>query len=101
MRISVKKVKDQLKKVFDPELNISIIDLGLIYDVSIHRNDNVTILMTLTTVGCPLIEHIKEDIIIKIHELGIKKQNIKVEVTFDPPWTIEKMSKKAKKLLGI
>jgi metal-sulfur cluster biosynthetic enzyme len=100
MKILKKQIMNKLLEVLDPELGISIVDMGLIYDVSIHTN-SVKILMTLTTIGCPLISVIEQDVKNKIQELGIKEKDIKVEITFDPPWTIEKMSKKAKKRLGI
>lgn len=100
MKITDKEILKKLTEVLDPELGISIVDMGLIYDVSIHTN-SVKIIMTLTTIGCPLISVIEQDIKNKIQELGIKEKNIKVELTFDPPWTIDKMSKSAKKRLGI
>lgn len=100
MKLSVAKVKKKLQEVLDPELGISIVDMGLIYDVSIHTN-SVKILMTLTTMGCPLISVIEQDIKNKIQELGIKEKDINIELTFDPPWTIDKMSKSAKAKLGI
>lgn len=98
---SIKKnALKKLEEVIDPELNISIIDLGLIYDIKI-KEKKIIIKMTLTTIGCPLISVIEEDIKNKISELGFKKENIKIELTFDPPWSIEKMTEKGRVLLGI
>lgn len=57
--------------------------------------------MTLTTIGCPLISLIETEIKNKLSELGILEKNIIIELTFDPPWSMEKMSEKAKALLGI
>lgn len=94
------QVKKALEKVLDPELNISIVDLGLIYDIIINKN-KVKIVMTLTTIGCPLFNLIEDQIKKHLENLGFKKENIKIELTFDPPWSIEKMSPKAKALLGI
>lgn len=85
----------------DPELNISIVDLGLIYDVKIIKENQVKVVMTLTTVGCPLFDLIEDNIKNKIKELGFSKKNINIELVFDPSWSIDKMSKKAKKKLGI
>lgn len=101
MKLSKKNIFAKLNEVFDPELNISIVDLGLVYNVIIEKANKVKILMTLTTIGCPLISIIEDEIKNKISELGFKKENIIIDLTFDPPWNMEKMSKKAKALLGI
>jgi metal-sulfur cluster biosynthetic enzyme len=100
MEINKKKVLSKLSEVLDPELNISIVDLGLVYKVTIVKAA-VKILMTLTTIGCPLISLIETEIKNKLSELGILEKNIIIELTFDPPWSMEKMSEKAKALLGI
>ena len=100
MKITAKLIKTKLTEVMDPELNISIIDLGLIYQTKIIKN-KVKIVMTLTTIGCPLFSFIETQIKDKIKELGVKEKDIVIEVTFDPPWTMEKMSKKGKAMLGI
>lgn len=100
MIISKNLVNKKLAEVMDPELNISIVDLGLIYKIRMEKN-KVKILMTLTTSGCPLIDIIEEDIKNKLKELGIKEKNIELKLTFDPLWSMEKMSKKARKILGI
>ncbi len=101
MKITKKIVLKKLEQVMDPELNISIVDLGLIYDVIMSNDNKIKIVMTLTTIGCPLIDMIQSEIKSKITELGIKRNNIILEVTFDPPWNMEKMSKKGRAFLGI
>ena len=100
MHLTKKTVKKQLEKVLDPELGISIVDLGLIYKIEI-KNNTVKILMTLTTIGCPLFSLIEKEMKDKLKELGFKEENISLELTFDPPWSIERMSEKAKVLLGL
>lgn len=100
MKLTVKKINSVLFNVMDPELHISIADMGLIYKVSLQK-DKVKILMTLTTIGCPLISTIEEDIKNQLENIGVKRKNITIDLTFDPPWTMEKMSKKAKAKLGI
>ena len=100
MKLTIKAIKEKLNEVLDPEIGISIVDLGLIYGVEISELEKVTITMTLTTPGCPLIGLIEEDIRLKIQQLGIKKNNIEIKVTFDPPWSMDKMTKKGKKQLG-
>ena len=101
MKITKKVILSKLSEVMDPELSISIVDLGLIYDVIINKDKKIKIVMTLTTIGCPLIDMIQSDIKNKIAELGIKEDRISIEVTFYPPWTMNKMSKKGKAMLGI
>lgn len=100
MSINKKTVLRKLEEVMDPELNISIVDLGLVYETTIIKN-KVKIIMTLTTIGCPLFSLIEIQIKDKIKELGVKEEDVSLELTFDPPWTMEKMSKKGRAMLGI
>ncbi len=100
MALNKKLIISKLTEVMDPELNISIVDLGLVYDTKITKN-KVKIIMTLTTIGCPLFSLIETQIRDKIKELGVKDEDISLDLTFDPPWSMEKMSKKAKAMLGI
>jgi metal-sulfur cluster biosynthetic enzyme len=100
MKIDKKTIKNKLKQVLDPELGISIVDLGLIYDIKIEK-EKVKIVMTLTTIGCPLFSLIEEEVKNRLKELGLKEEDIKLELTFDPPWTLERMSKEARAMLGI
>ena len=89
-----------LKTIPDPELNISIWDLGLIYDLTIDAKGNVEVIMTLTSVGCPLfgtIEHDIEEQVLKIK--GVKK--VTVELTFEPPWSMDRMTDDARAQLGM
>jgi len=99
--INKKNILNALKQVLDPEINISIVDLGLIYDVKINKKNEVLIKMTLTSFGCPLFPLIENEIKDKLIKLGFSKEKIKIELTFDPPWDINKMSKKARQFLGI
>ena len=89
-----------LQTVYDPEIPVSIYDLGLIYDINIKQNNNVDILMTLTTPHCPVAEILPkqiEDAVKKIEEVG----RVKVEITWEPPWTQEMMTEAAKLELGL
>ena len=100
MKLTTKQIKNKLSEVMDPELNVSIIDLGLVYKIKIIKN-KIKVVMTLTTIGCPLFSEIEQQVKEKIRELGVKEEDISLELTFDPPWTMEKMSKKGKVMLGI
>lgn len=87
-----------LTEVMDPELNISLVDLGLIYDVKVE-DDRVDVTMTLTAPGCPLHSVIRQNAQDRISKIeGVKKAN--VQVVWDPPWKPEMMSEEAKKHLG-
>lgn len=88
-----------LKNVPDPELGISVYDLGLYYSSKIDRKGNVEILMTLTTIGCPLFGTIQEMVTDEVKRIkGVN--NVSVELTFDPPWDADRMSAEAKAALG-
>jgi metal-sulfur cluster biosynthetic enzyme len=93
-------VLNKLYDVPDPELGISIVDLGLIYEVTVKKEGIVDILMTLTTMGCPLFGVIESDMSKAVESLEeVKKVNI--ELTFEPPWTPDKMSDDAKMQMGL
>ncbi len=99
MKINKKSVLKTLETVIDPELNMSIVDLGLVYNVTVNSNNSVKIVMTLTTIGCPLFDVIENDIRTKLKNAGVSK--VEIELTFDPPWSMEKMTERGKALLGI
>lgn len=97
--VTKKKVEDVLKTIPDPEIGVSLWDLGLIYGITIDKQNNVTVTMTLTTIGCPLFNLIADPIRSGVGKLkGVKK--VEVELTFEPPWNADKMSDDAKKQLG-
>ena len=109
MIISEEQVWQQLKKVIDPELNVDIVSLGLVYGVTVRpiqspagETSFVHILLTLTTPGCPL-SHIFEERIkeylSQIEGLDAYK-NLEIELTFDPPWIPDMMTEEAKAELG-
>jgi len=101
MKLTKKLVLEKLNKVLDPEIGISIVDLGLIYDVHFRSDQPIIISMTLTTIGCPLFPVIEQEIKNKMADLGLKNSDYQIKLTFDPPWSMDKMSKKAKATLGI
>lgn len=101
MNLTQQTITTQLEEVLDPELNISIVDLGLVYGVEIKDNNKVHIRMTLTTLGCPLYETIEQDIKSALKKIDVPSSDITIELTFDPPWSMERMSERAKAMLGI
>jgi metal-sulfur cluster biosynthetic enzyme len=100
---TAENVRESLKNVYDPELGINIVDLGLVYDVEVKSNADVTVTMTLTSMGCPLGPVIVEEItnaLTGVYGLpGIGE--IDVKIVWSPPWSPDKMSEEAKDELGI
>jgi FeS assembly SUF system protein len=94
------KIVAVLKTIFDPEIPVDIYELGLIYDVMVNEDNDVKILMTLTTPNCPVAETFPVEIEEKVKILK-EVNEVEVEITFDPPWSQELMSEEAKLELGI
>jgi len=90
MTISPEQVTEALREVFDPELGMSVVDLGLIYDVRIE-GDRIDIIMTLTAEGCPLHDAMSEWVRQAVGTIpGVKA--VAVAITFDPPWTPDRLT---------
>src|SRR5258708_38561650 len=97
-------LKDQviaaLKKVFDPEMPVNIYELGLIYGVDVSKDGLVFIRMTLTAPNCPVAGTLPGDAERAVRAVpGVS--DVKLELTFDPPWTKDRMSEAAKLALGL
>jgi FeS assembly SUF system protein len=93
------KVLAAIKTVYDPEIPVDVYELGLIYEINIFPVNNVFILMTLTSPSCPSAEVIPNEVEQKIREIeGVNE--VKVEITFDPPYSQDMMSEVAKLELG-
>ena len=93
------KIVKELKSIFDPEIPVDIYELGLIYDVFVNEDNEVKILMTLTTPNCPVAETLPQEVEEKIKSIDEVKTD-EVEITFDQPWTKDLMSEEAKLELG-
>jgi len=88
-----------LKTVYDPEIPVSIYDLGFIYAIEINDQQQVLIRMTLTAPACPAADFIVEDVRMKIESIpGVC--GVEVELVFDPPWDKDRMSEEAQLELG-
>jgi metal-sulfur cluster biosynthetic enzyme len=93
-------VLEGLKNVYDPEIGINIVDLGLVYDADISESGDVVVTMTLTSLGCPLGPVIMQEVNNALKDLpGIGETDVKLVWT--PPWSPENMSEDAKDELGI
>lgn len=86
-----------LREVVDPELGINVVDLGLVYGVEADW-DRIRVRLTMTTPACPLGEQIVRDAEYVLRSLGAKE--VRVELVWDPPWSPERMSEEAKRILG-
>jgi metal-sulfur cluster biosynthetic enzyme len=97
---SAEQVRDNLKNVYDPEIGVNIVDLGLIYDVDVSDGGDVLVTMTLTSLGCPLGPVIVQEVtgaLTELPELG----EVDVKLVWSPPWSPDMMSEEARDELGI
>lgn len=93
-------VREGLKQVYDPEIGINVVDLGLVYDADISEGGDVLVTMTLTSLGCPLGPVIMQEVTGALRGLpGIG--DIDVKLVWSPPWTPDMMSEDAKDELGM
>ena len=97
-------ILEKLGQVMDPELGLSIVDMGLIYEVDVRKKkkdglQKIFIRMTFTTPACPLMNEILNDVKARLDEF--KDADIELSVVFDPPWTPERLSERAKIRLGM
>lgn len=93
------KVVEAIKTVYDPEIPVDVFELGLIYEINIYPVNNVYIQMTLTSPSCPSAEVIPGEIEQRVKAVeGVN--DVKIELTFDPPYSQDMMSEAAKLELG-
>lgn len=99
-QLLIDEIINILKTIYDPEIPVNIYEMGLIYDIKISHDNIIDIIMTLTSVNCPVAEILPEEVKDKIKNInGIKDVN--VQLTFEPTWTSEMMSEEAKLELGM
>lgn len=100
MPVTEKDVRNALKTVKDPELGLDLVVLGLIYDIDVAEDGAVHVIISLTSPGCPVAGQILEDA--RTAVLGVEGvDQAEVELTFDPPWTPERISPLIRSSLGI
>jgi len=93
--VSAKAIEDSLKQCMDPEVPLNIVEMGLIYGIDVAENNDVNIKMTMTTQGCPLHETLVQDATRYVKKVpGVN--NVNVDIVWDPPWSMDKMSEEAK-----
>ncbi|MDD2246693.1 MAG: iron-sulfur cluster assembly protein [Proteiniphilum sp.] len=94
------KIVVMLRTVYDPEIPVNIYDLGMIYDVDVDDDSNVTIEMTFTSPACPAADFILMDVQLKVESIQEVKK-VDINLTFDPPWDRSMMSEEALLELGM
>jgi len=93
--VSAQAIEDSLKQCMDPEVPLNIVEMGLIYGIDVTENNDVNIKMTMTTQGCPLHETLVQDATRFAKKVpGVN--NVNVDIVWDPPWSMDKMSEEAK-----
>ena len=96
--VTEEQVRASLKQCMDPEIPISIVDLGLIYGINISETNDVDIKMTMTTKGCPLHDTMVDDVKRYTRKVsGVN--NVNVDIVWDPPWSMDKISDEAKSVM--
>lgn len=93
------KIRAAVRQVYDPEIPVNIDELGLIYDISVDEQNNVHVLMTLTSPACPAAQELPLNVRRNVSRIA-QVNDVEVEITFDPPWSPERMSEVAKLQLG-
>ncbi len=94
------EIIEVLKTIRDPELPVSIWDMGLVYNIDVSPDETVTITMTLTTPACPVAETLPPEIEAKVRAIhGVK--DCRVDLVWDPPWTMDRMSEAARLEAGL
>jgi metal-sulfur cluster biosynthetic enzyme len=92
-------IYEALHNVYDPELGVNVVDLGLVYDVDVNEEGHVTITMTLTTPGCPMHESIGEGVGVALQGVpGVTSGEIRL--VWDPPWDPSRMTEEGRRMLG-
>ena len=97
--LTAEEVYEALRDVYDPEIPVNVVDLGLIYGVEVDQG-NEDVKMTLTFAGCGMGPYIAQQAEWRIAELD-EVEDVNVELTFDPPWTPDLITDEGKKLLGL
>ncbi len=98
--VNEEEIWNELKTVVDLEIGANLVDLGLIYEVRVEEGKKVYVKMTLTVPGCPLMNVLPAQVEEQLKKIeGV--EDVRVELTFDPPWTPDRMSKELRELYGL
>jgi len=97
--VTQEDVVEALRDVYDPEIPVNIVDLGLVYDIKVDEGD-IEIQMTLTFAGCGMGPYIAQQAEWRLAELD-GAEDINVDLVYDPPWTPDMITEEGKKALGM
>jgi metal-sulfur cluster biosynthetic enzyme len=92
-------ILDALTKVVDPEVAMSIVDVGLVYGVTVDTA-KVHVLLTMTSAACPVADVIVQEVETELDRIAPAELLVHVELVWDPPWTMERMSPRARRFMG-
>ncbi len=92
-------ILEALTRVVDPEVAMSIVDVGLVYGVTVN-SEKVHVLLTMTSAACPVTDVIKEEVEGELDRLAPPELLVHVELVWDPPWTMDRMSARARRFMG-
>ena len=92
-------ILDALTRVVDPEVAMSIVDVGLIYGVTVN-DEKVHVLLTMTSAACPVTDVIKDEVENELDRLAPPELLVHVELVWEPPWTVDRMSQRARRFRG-
>jgi metal-sulfur cluster biosynthetic enzyme len=92
-------IYEALHDVYDPELGVNVVDLGLIYEIDVNEDGHVTITMTLTTRGCPMHEAIGEGVGVVLQDIP-EVTSGEIQLVWDPPWEPSRMTEEGRRMLG-
>ena len=96
--VTTDQVRASLKQCMDPEVPMSIVDMGLIYGIDISESNDVDVKMTMTTQGCPLHETLVQDVTRFVKKVpGVN--NVNINIVWDPPWSMDKMTDEGKAMM--
>jgi FeS assembly SUF system protein len=94
------EIVNTLRLIYDPEIPVNIFDLGLIYEIKVDDNNNVEVVMTMTAPNCPMADELYSEVNDRVAATpGVKE--LKVTITFDPPWSKDMMTEEAMLELGL
>ena len=94
-------IAEAIRIVEDPELFVSIVDLGLLYNITLDDKQEIVISLTLTTIGCPLFETIEKQVREEVQKVVPEGTAFSIDIVFDPPWSLEMVAPDARAELGI
>ncbi len=97
--MDTRDIYQALHEVLDPEVGVNVVDLGLVYEVT-HQDGDVRVRMTMTTPACPLGSLLHDEVEGAIRDRLPDARSVEVEITFDPPWTQDRITPEGRRQLG-